>query len=306
MYKKILVALDGSQPSEGILPYARSFSKTFKIPVELLQVIDPQALMPSVAARHGRYNDVMTAERKYSSDYLERVATSFLEPSSVNYSVEIGRPAEVIVDRAAAQAGTLIAMTTHGRSGITRWLLGSVAEKVLHAATNHLLLVRATERTKSREAAALKRIVVPLDGSELAEMAIPHALELAGKMDLEIVLLRAYALPVPAYTAEDYAPDLGELWEQMKKEAREYLEKKVDQLQKEGLRKVSTVLLEGYAAEKIINLARERPECLVAMCTHGRSGVGRWVLGSVTDRVVRHSEEPVLVIRAAIAKTKKE
>ncbi len=306
MYKKILVALDGSQPSEGILPYARSLSKTFKIPVELLQVIDPQVLMPSVAARHGRYHDIMAAERNYSSNYLERVATSFSEPSSVNYSVEIGRPAEVIVDRAAAQAGTLIAMTTHGRSGITRWLLGSVAEKVLHAATNHLLLVRVTERTKSREAAALKRIVVPLDGSELAEMAIPHALELARKMDLEIVLLRAYALPVPAYTAEDYAPDLGELWEQMKKEAREYLEKKADQLQKEGLRKVSTVLLEGYAAEKIINLARERPESLVAMCTHGRSGVGRWVLGSVTDRVVRHSEEPVLVIRAAIAKTRKE
>ena len=302
MYKRILVALDGSQPSESILPYARSFAKTLKIPVELLQVIDPATLIPVAAVKHVHYQDVLTVERKYSSDYLKQVATSFSEPSSVNYSVEIGRPAEVIIDRAAAQAGTLIAMTTHGRSGITRWLLGSVAEKVLHAATHHLLLVRTTGEIKKPEAAALRRVVVPLDGSELAEMAIPHAVELARKMDLEIVLLRVFALPTPAYAAEEYAPNLEELWEQTRREAGEYLEKKLHQLQKEGLGRASTVLLEGYAAEKIINLARERAESLVAMCTHGRTGVGRWVLGSVTDRVVRHSDNPVLVIRAPIAK----
>ncbi|MBI2351686.1 MAG: universal stress protein, partial [Deltaproteobacteria bacterium] len=166
---------------------------------------------------------------------------------------------------------------------------------------NHLLFVRATEEIKKTEAVSLKRVVVPLDGSGLAEMVIPHALELARKMDLEIVLLRAYALPTPVYSAEDYAPDLGELWEQIKKEAQEYLAGKVDHLHKEGLRKVSTVLLEGYAADKIIDLGRERAGSLVAMCTHGRTGVGRWVMGSVTDRVVRHSGDPILVIRATSA-----
>jgi len=302
MYKRILVTLDGSKLSESILPYARSFANILKLPVELLQVIDPETLIPVAAAMHGRYHDMLTAEREYSSGYLKRVATSFSNPSSVDCSVEIGKPAAVIVDRAAAQAGTLIAMATHGRSGIKRWLLGSVADKVLHAATNHLLFVRATEEIKKTEAVSLKRVVVPLDGSGLAEMVIPHALELARKMDLEVVLLRAYALPTPVYSAEDYAPDLGELWEQIKKEAQEYLAEKVNQLHKEGLRKVSTVLLEGYAADKIIDLGRERAESLVAMCTHGRTGVGRWVMGSVTDRVVRHSGDPVLVIRATSAK----
>lgn len=212
--------------------------------------------------------------------------------------METGRPAEVIIDRAAAQGGALIAMTTHGRSGITRWLLGSVAEKVLHAAANHMLLVRTTEEIKNPEPAPLKRVVVPLDGSELAETAIPHAAELAGKMDLDMVLLRAYALTTPLYSGENYAPDLAELWEQTRKEAGEYLEEKARHLQKQGLRNISTVLTEGYAAERIIHLARQKPGSLVAMCTHGRTGVGRWVLGSVTDRVVRHSDNPILVIRA--------
>lgn len=90
-------------------------------------------------------------------------------------SVEVGRPAETIVDRTAADTGTLIAMTTHGRSGIKRWLLGSVAEKVLHAATRHLLLARATEESKKAGEVSLKRLVVPLDGSRLGEMVMPHA-----------------------------------------------------------------------------------------------------------------------------------
>ncbi len=297
MYNRILVALDGSQLSESILPYARFFAKTLKIPVELLHVIDPETLMPSVVAQHGRYHDILTAEREYGSDYLKKVATSFSGSPAVDCCVEIGKPAEVIVDRAAAHAGALIAIATHGRSGVKRWVLGSVADKVLHAAANHLLLVRTTEEARNTEEALLKSVLVPLDGSGLAESVIPHVAELAKKMDLEIVLLRVYHLPVPVYAAEEYAPDLGELWEQIKKEAQEYLEEKVRQLEKEGLERVFAVSMEGEAAGKIIGLAQEKPQSLVAMCTHGRTGVGRWVLGSVTDRVVRHSGDPVLVIR---------
>lgn len=299
MYKRMLVALDGSQLAERILPYARSFAKALKIPVELLHVIDPETLMPSLVAKHGRYYNVLTAERADQDNYLKGVAASLPEPTTVDCSVEIGRPAEVIVDRAAAHAGTLIAMATHGRSGVERWLLGSVADKVLHAAANHLLLVRTTEQTKGSEAALLERVIVPLDGSETAETVIPHAVELATKMNLEIVLLRACALPTPVYAAEGYAPDLEELWEQIRKESQEYLDKIGEKLRGQELDRVSTVLLEGNAAEKIIDLAHKTPKSLIAMCTHGRTGVGRWVLGSVTDRVVRHSDDPVLVIRAS-------
>jgi nucleotide-binding universal stress UspA family protein len=296
MYKKILVALDGSRLSESILPYARSLAKGLKIPVELLQVVEPEELVPLVAGKPARYHEILASQKESIGDYLKRVAISFSEPWSVQGSVEVGKAAEVIVDKAAADAGTLIAMTTHGRSGVQRWLLGSVAEKVLHATSNHLLLVRATEEAGTRQEAFLKSILVPLDGSELAESAIPHALELAKKMSLEIVLVRAFHLPI-----EDPQGGYGydeRIWEMVRDEAKTYLEEKVRQLKGSGAERVTSALLEGFAAGSIIDLAQKTPQNLVAMCTHGRTGVGRWVLGSVTDRVVRHSGDPVLIIRA--------
>ena len=297
MYEKILVSLDGSQLSECVLPCARTFAATLKIPVELLHVIEPETLMPSVVVQHGRYVDVFTGEKESGGDYLKKIATSFAEPSLVNCCVEVGNSAEVIVDRAAANSTTLIAMTTHGRSGINRWLLGSIADKVLHAASNPLLLVRATAESKKTDTPPLKRIMVPLDGSPLAEMVLPHAAELARKMGLEIVLTRVFGVPTPVF-AEDYGPYVEELWEQVEKEAQEYLDEKARQLQAQGLTNVSALSVAGFAAEKIIEMARQRSDTLIAMSTHGRSGVNRWVMGSVTDRVVRHSGDPVLIIRA--------
>ncbi len=297
MYKRILVALDGSRFSECILPYARFCARTLNVPAELLRVVGPEALSPLSDAQHVRYNDVLGVEKKAAEDYLTAVASSFADPSAVDRTVELGKPAEIIVDRAGTHSGTLIAMATHGRSGIGRWLLGSVAEKVLHATASHLLLVRATGENESGEGAPFKTVVVPLDGSSLAETVLPHVIELARRMDLEVVLLRVCALPAPVYTSQEYMPDLGEVWDQMKKEANAYLEDKIVQLRREELRNVSAVTLDGDAAEKIIDVARKR-HSLVAMCTHGRTGIDRWVLGSVTERVVRHLSEPVLVIRS--------
>ncbi len=297
MYEKILVALDGSKLSEGILPYAHFISAKLTIPVELVHVIDTEIPIPAASAQQPRYQDVMSAEKKHSMDYLKKIAASFDRPATVDCAVEIGKPAEVIVDRAAANRSTLIAMTTHGRSGINRWLLGSVADKVLHAAANPLLLVRAKEKTEKTEAIPLKRVLVPLDGSQLAEMVLPHAAALAWQMGLGIVLLRVYGFPTPVF-AEDYGPYVEELWTQLETETQEYLDQKARELKAQGLANVSTVVLGGFGAEKIIEVAQQGSETLVAMCTHGRSGVNRWVMGSVTDRVVRHSGDPVLIIRA--------
>jgi nucleotide-binding universal stress UspA family protein len=297
MYNRLLVALDGSQLSEGILPYARSFAKTLAIPVELLHVVDPDHFMYSVFAHHGRYYDIMTAEKKRSIDYLRKIATSFSDSASVDCSVKTGNPAEVIVDRAASHAGILIAMTAHGRSGTKRWLLGGIAEKVLRAATNPLLLARSTEETKIRDRVVLKTLLVPLDGSGLAETVLPHVAELAKKMNLEVVLVRVL-MPGVVYPTGDYAPDWEPLNEEIRKEANGYLQQKTQQLQREGLETVSSILLEGNAAETIIDLARERGPSLIAMCSYGRTGGGRGVLGIVTDRIVRHSGDPVLIFRA--------
>jgi nucleotide-binding universal stress UspA family protein len=163
------------------------------------------------------------------------------------------------------------------------------------------LLVRAGKEGRAEGEATFKSIVVPLDGSNLAETVLPDVKELARKLTLDVILTRAYDLPMSAYYgAEDvYLANYDKLRAQIKEDADSYLANKVDELGRQGLERVSSVLLEGPGAEEIIKLARTTPDNLVAMCSHGRSGVKRWVLGSVTEKVVRHSGDPVLVIRAA-------
>ncbi len=302
MYTKILVPLDGSELSERVLPYARSFAKALKLPVELLQAVDPGIIDTLCDPERGRYIDIVEADMKANmQSYLGRVAGSFEGASTVTCFVAIGNPAEIIVDRGAADSATLIAMSTRGRSGVQRWVLGSVADKVLHSSASDMLLVRGNESAEAgNREARLKTVIVPLDGSHLAEKAVPYAVELARRMKLEILLLRAYALPASIYfSGEEYGPDLGQLTEQIRDEAQGYLEAKVQQLRSEGLADVSSVLLQGEGAAEIIDTAQRTSDNLVAMCTHGRSGLSRWVLGSVTERVILHSGDPVLVIRAS-------
>jgi nucleotide-binding universal stress UspA family protein len=212
--------------------------------------------------------------------------------------VQTGRAEDLIIDKAAADKDALIVMATHGRSGIQRWHLGSVADKVLHGTTNDLMLIRATVNGKPDGEISFKKVIVPLDGSPLAEKVLPHVADLAKKMQLEVVLFRAYALP-PAISPDEYGTYTDELINQLEAGAKDYLREKIGELQQMGVQNISSIMQLGYGAEEIIALARKTPDNFIAMSTHGRSGVTRWVLGSVTERVVRHSGDPVLIIRAA-------
>ena len=301
MYTQILVPLDGSKTAGKALPYARVLASKFKLPVELLAVIDITELALRIPADKARYLTTLIEKNIGNSEqYLKGVAGTFHDVS-VRCTVDKGRVADVIVPRAAANTGTLINMATHGRSGIDRWLLGSIAEKVLRGATNPLLLVRATEEAKTEGEANLRSVVVPLDGSELAESVLPTVAELAKPLQLEVILFRSYTVPYSALAADAegfYLAPEEELISAMRDEAIAYLEKKAEAMKKLGVDRVSTIVEYGLAADEIISLARKTPDNLIAMCAHGRSGVKRWVLGSVTETVVRHAGDPVLVIRA--------
>ena len=301
MFTKILIPLDGSKTAEKVLPYARFLANSLKLPVELLAVVDIVEMATHISADRARYLDTMIEDSvRNSGQYLKGVAGTF-PGTNTKCTLEKGKAEQMIIETAAADKGTLVTMATHGRSGINRWLLGSIAEKVLRAATNPLLLVRATDEAKADRVATLKSIVVPLDGSELAESVLATVAELAKTLKLEVVLFRAYSIPYSAYASAEgyYAVDYEELLKAMREEAVDYLEKKTEAVKKLGIDKVSCVAKEGFAADEIISLSRKSPDNLIAMCTHGRSGVKRWVLGSVTETVVRHSADPVLVIRAS-------
>jgi nucleotide-binding universal stress UspA family protein len=249
--------------------------------VELLRVIEPPPQdLPDSA--HGIYpHRVFASIASHAQDYLEGLAIPLRQNGlSVSSIVREGSPASSIASEGAKEPDTLIAMTTHGRSGISRWLLGSVTDKVLHATTNPLLMVRAYDQENPPEAVNLQTIIVPLDGSSLAEQVLPHAVSLARALKLRVLLVRV-------------TPSLEDA------RVMQYLHQVQEKLNNQRVSSVEERLLKGHAADAIVGLARETPHSLVAMTTHGRSGVGRWLLGSIADRVVRHSRDLVLMIRAA-------
>jgi len=287
MYKEILVALDGSKLAESILPYVRCLTEALGVPVQLLYVQDPKIKIS--------FSRPFQAE-----EYLKNIATSMLASFTVRYTVEIGKPAEVIVNTAARDAGTLITMATHGRSKMQHWLVGSVANKVLHAARNPLVLLRATQEKQTSDSVQLGTIVVPLDGSPLAEKILPYVLEIANALKSEVILVRTYSLPREshAFAKRFYVPYTDQLAESVKKEARTYLEAKVQELKAKGLGKVSYQLMEEPSAMEIIDFARKTPDNMLAAYTPRRSGVGRLGIANITGRIIRRWQNPVLVVRA--------
>jgi nucleotide-binding universal stress UspA family protein len=299
MYSKILVPLDGSKTAEKVLPYARYLADKFKVPVELLAVVDIAEVASHMASEKARFLDTIIddAVRRLTS-YLGSVATTFAD-TDVRCSVEKGKAEDTIIEKAATDTAMLITMATHGRSGLNRFLLGSVAEKVLRGMANPLLLIRATEEAKSEGEAMLKSIIVPLDGSELAEGVLPMAAGMAKKLDLEVELFRTYHIPYNVYGGDEgfYAGNYEELLAGVRDEAAQYLDKKAADLKNLGVAKITCVTKEGLAADEIILLGQKTPDNLIAMSSHGRSGVKRWVLGSVAEAVVRHCGDPVLITR---------
>ena len=132
MYTKLLIPLDGSRLAEGVLPYARLLAHGLNVPVELLRINDP--------AESGSYSAPIDRD-----EYFEKIAASFSMPTNVTHRVEAGNAATVIVSLGAAQPGALIAVVKHRQRRLQRRLLGSIAENVLHKATNDLLLVQPSD-----------------------------------------------------------------------------------------------------------------------------------------------------------------
>ena len=313
MYSRILVPLDGSELAAQVLPYVKALGKSYQSPITLMRVYDP--VPPELGDElHGVYLDqIATSLRNNAESYLQQIATTLKEldlPISV-----VGRegdPAVCIISEAEKTPDTLIAMATHGRSGITQWLLGSVTDRVLHATNCPLLMVRAKPQDEFNKenldgAVTLKTIIVPLDGSQLAERILPHAAYLAKGLDLPVTLLRV-TNPVDQYLSMTGFPMMEgiggvdvSLAEEMVREgddeAKRYLQGITGELRRLGVEKTKEIVIQGRADSAVVDLASSTPDSLVAMTTRGRSGVGRWVLGSVTDRVVRHSGDPVLVVR---------
>lgn len=170
MYTRILAPLDGSPMAEQVLPYVSLLGKALHSRIELLQVIEP--VRPDlVNPDRGIFLDqIMASLCGKGKEYLEQIsATMKREGLSVSFAAHEGDAASYVVREAAKDAATLVAMSTHGRSGVTRWLLGSVTDKVLQATTSPMLVVRAKKQEDFTPDVKLTTAIVPLDGSPVAE-----------------------------------------------------------------------------------------------------------------------------------------
>jgi nucleotide-binding universal stress UspA family protein len=283
------VPLDGSRLAEQILPFARFIATPLNLPVDLFTVLE--SVSDHQSSLHAR-----------ARAYLEGVREKYFSSGvSTNFHVETGEAATVIIERYRNDPYCLIAMATHGMSGLRRWLMGSVTSKVVQHAANPLLIIRPTEKADPVIPASLRTIFVPLDGSALAEKVLPTVIGLAKPLKLEVQLVRAYTPAAETYIIADgvIAQSTAQFNQNLKAEVETYLEGKVQALRAEGVENVSAAAVLGDAASEIIDFARRTENNLVAMSTHGRSGVGRWLLGSVAEKVVQHSQDPVLLIRVA-------
>ena len=234
-----------------------------------------------------------------ANDYLGKVAgrltTAGLAARTV---VRRGPASEAIVDYSEQMDIQEIVMATHGYSGVSRWRHGSVAERVLQAASVPVLMVCAKAgESISEEPVTCQRILVPLDGSNRAEQVLPPAVSVAQALDAKIVLFRVPIAHVSgSFTGAWYVPLEGTL-ETANRIAEEYLSRVADDLRERGVR-VATGTRMGGVADAILEYAEANKIDLIAMCTHGRTGLARWTLGSVADRVLRARSMPLLLVRA--------
>jgi nucleotide-binding universal stress UspA family protein len=189
-------------------------------------------------------------------------------------------------------------MGTHGRSGVGRWVLGSVADKVVHEAHAPVLLARPPKAGSPPRSSIVEKILVPLDGSELSQSALPLAETMAELLDASIVLFHAITPPVITFPGTEAITMNQPVWDGLRDDARKFLRSVGDQVSARGHRAEEIVSI-APIVDGILCTAENQSAGLIVMSTHGRSGVGRWIMGSVTDGVVRRSSLPVLAVRPA-------
>jgi nucleotide-binding universal stress UspA family protein len=274
MMKKILVALDGSENAEKALSWVRSTARREKAQVHLVRVASLEEF--------GR--EYVHVELRFAHDYLQGLAAK-LNAAGIpcTFTARVGDPARLIVRTAEAQGCGMILMTTRGGSTIRRWAIGGVTEKVLRLSPVPVLVIRG------RAVRRIRRILVPVDGSTLAETAVPWTARLAKLLGAKLVFVHVYpAGPVGLRT-----------WHQEKFEA---IDRRMTRLcldlAKKGV-KASFNVQSGDPADRILAFAV--PNDLIVTTTHGAGGFKRWVFGSVAEKLIHEASIPVLVYKSPAA-----
>lgn len=281
----ILVPSDGSPLASRALPFATSL------------VPDRSGRVVLVHVRSQR-NEGAAANYDPAPD-VASLSKAGVTASSLVYRAPPERVSDILHDAARESAADLVVMSTHGRSGLRRSVLGSVADQMIRRAEVPVLLI-PPDCEASWETQRPAQILVPLDGSQLAEAALAPAARMAEHLDAEVLLVRALS-PVLHASYLNGKPGLSCADFDEVEDAWKYLTRLADGLRKDG-RRASVRVLVGSPAAAIADAAREEKIDLIAMTTHGRGGLGRIMLGSIADGVLHQSKMPILLVRPESAR----
>jgi nucleotide-binding universal stress UspA family protein len=287
MYRSILVSL----------PYAATLARRSGAVLQLVYVHTP--LLLGEGAMYLGTPDVQLweEERKYLSGVAERLKKARVE--NVSTHILEGPVAETLQEHALRQSSDLVVMTTHGRGPVSRFWLGSVADQLVHRLPMPLLLVHTREEGSAPTGEpAIRKVLVALDGTPMAEQILPTAGELAKMMGASFTLLRVVP-SVVSYGAPKKREAEAEaaLADKLRSEAQDYLARITASLRDQGVAAQTRIVTHAHPAMAILEEAATGEYDLIALETHGRAGLPRLFLGSVADKVVRGATIPVLVHR---------
>jgi nucleotide-binding universal stress UspA family protein len=282
----ILVPLDGSPLSERSLPYATAWAAALNAKLVLMI-----AAYVSEIPSHGPWSeDMVTHPRETCLAYLEDVRKRAAAPEA-HLVAKVGYPHEMIMEAAKETNASCIVVSTHGRSGFSRWMYGSTVGSLLH--TSHVPVLAIGKNVPAPANSFQPRhVMVPLDASELGETALPYASEVAEAFAAKTTLIRVAPFSVEAYpmmVPQMYWPELDK---ELVASARDYLEK----VRADAGRPMEIQVLQGPRADTLLTFAEKNAVDLVVMSTHGRAGIQRSVLGSTADRMLE-GRAPVLLVR---------
>ncbi|MBM3133446.1 MAG: universal stress protein, partial [Chloroflexi bacterium] len=265
MFEKIVVPLDGSELAEVVLPYAE----------ELMRRLDSQLVLLSVCdsgekrERMEYMGTVVTRLKRRAQRYRERFPEAIVREPEPEVALLEGKPSEGIIDYTEESGIDLTMMATHGRSGIGRWALGSVTDKVIRGLTRPICLIRARgHESEVHPDCLVGRILAPLDASPLGEAALPYVEALALKAGVEVLLFQV--VQKAERTSDVNWSEIRKLEE---RNARMYLHRVQSNLANKGIVVRSDIEYGGNPTEQIIDVASRNRCAVVAMSTHGRSGM---------------------------------
>lgn len=302
MYRSLLVPLDGSEFGEHALPLALGLARRLRAALQVIHVHVPAWGYGELG---GPYYDETTdrllreRDRAYVDSVVQRLAA--IGAISPSFSLLDGPVDDAIIRHAGANGADLLIMTTHGRGPLARFWLGSVADSLVRQASIPILLVQPKETAPDlAQEPALRRVLIPLDGSELAEQILEPALALGSATQAEYTLLRV----VQAMVSMEVAGLSEPLFKQMQArhgkqsaEAQDYLDRVAERLRAGSLTVQTRVVSHEQPAAAILDDAQRNTVDLIALATQGRGGLKRLFMGSVADKVVRGATTSVLVYR---------